>query len=95
MRGHRLLTAFVALSFIASGTSAWASYDQIQTSHAAQERSGQVLGEKLCATFGKLAALKPPAGNPVTNPARGYDQELHFTLDQLGADLGCRTGGTP
>jgi hypothetical protein len=56
----------------------------------AQQQAGVVLGQKLCTTFDRLAALKPPAGNPVTNPARGYDQKLHVTLDQLGTDLGCR-----
>ena len=37
-----------------------------------------------------VPVLKPPAGNPVKNPARGYDQELHATLSQLGPDLGCK-----
>ena len=48
-----------------------------------------MLERKLCQTFGELAALKPPAGNPATNPARSYDQQLHATLSQLGTDLGC------
>jgi hypothetical protein len=56
----------------------------------AQQRAGAVLGEKLCLTFGRLAALKPPPGNPETNPSRAYDQEQHATLDELGTDLGCR-----
>ena len=57
---------------------------------AEQQRAGVLLGEKLCITFGKLAALTPPAGNPLTNPSRAFDDELHATLDELGTDLGCR-----
>jgi hypothetical protein len=55
-----------------------------------QRQAGAALGRALCTTFGRLAALKPPPGNPVLNPARGYDQQLHVTLDQLGTDLGCK-----
>jgi hypothetical protein len=55
-----------------------------------QQQAGAVLGRKLCATFGALAALKPPPGNPRVNPARAYEQEEHATLDQLGTDLGCK-----
>jgi hypothetical protein len=44
----------------------------------------------LCTTFTKLAALKPPQGNPATNPSRAYLQGQHDTLDQLGTDLGCK-----
>ena len=61
-----------------------------QREQAVQHQAGLALGEKLCVTFGRLAALKPPAGNPAKNPSRAYDQELHATLDQLGTDLGCR-----
>ena len=41
-------------------------------------------------TFGKLAANKPPAGNPETNPSRAYEQRQAVILDELGADLGCK-----
>ena len=57
---------------------------------AAQKREGQIVVRALCITFTKLAALKPPAGNPATNPSRAYLQGQHDTLDQLGADLGCK-----
>ena len=60
---------------------------------AAQKRAGVILGERLCDTFGRLAALKPPADpDPSANPARLYEQDQHDTLDQLGTDLGCRAG---
>jgi hypothetical protein len=57
---------------------------------AEQQRAAVILGEKLCLTFGKLAALEPPPGNPMTNPSRAYLQAQHDTLAQLGTDLGCR-----
>jgi hypothetical protein len=62
----------------------------VHDSQAAQQRAGAVLEQKLCTTFGKLAALKPPAGDPATNPSRAFDDNLHATLDELGTDLGCR-----
>lgn len=61
----------------------------LQASHAAHQRADQLMVDKLCLTFGELGALKPPAGDPAKNPARGYDQELHATLIQLGTDVGC------
>jgi hypothetical protein len=57
---------------------------------AAQQRAGAELEEKLCDTFGRLAALKPPPGNPAANPSRAYLQNQHDTLAQLGTDLGCK-----
>lgn len=57
---------------------------------AAQQRAGRVLEAKLCTTFDSLAALKPPAGNPDSNPSRAYLQQQHDRLAQIGADLGCR-----
>ena len=56
---------------------------------AAQRRAGQVIEQKLCSTLGHLAQLKPPAGNPKTNPSRAYEQALYATLSRLGPDLGC------
>lgn len=66
-----------------------AAQRQAAAEQAAQRQQGAVLELKLCSTLGKLAALKPPSGNPATNPARAFDQSLHSTLAQLGPDLGC------
>ena len=55
-----------------------------------QQQAGAILGEKLCTTFGRLAALKPPSGSPAKNPSRAFEQSLHATLDELGTDLGCK-----
>ena len=56
---------------------------------AAQQRQGAVLEAKLCTSLARLAALKPPAGNPAANPARAFDQEQQAVLAQLGPDVGC------
>ena len=56
---------------------------------AAQQRQGAVLEAKLCTTLDRLAALKPPAGDPASNPARAYAQQEHAVLAQLGPDI-CR-----
>ena len=56
----------------------------------AQRRQGALIEAKLCSTLGRLAALKPPPGDPAANPSRAYLQAEHDTLAQLGVDLGCR-----
>jgi hypothetical protein len=57
---------------------------------ASQQRQAATVQRKLCTTMAELAALKPPPGNPATNPSRAYDQHLHATLTEIGADFGCR-----
>lgn len=64
-------------------------YNQNQ---AAAKQQGAKIVHSVCLTFDRLAALKPPPGNPTTNPSREYDQELHNTLAQLGPDLECGNG---
>jgi hypothetical protein len=97
----RAVAALLVLTLIAGGGNLWASWAEVHASQAAiqasyvreqksQQQAGAVLGRKLCATFGALAALKPPAGDPKTNPSRAYLQAEHDTLVQLGTDLGCK-----
>lgn len=95
----RAIGCLLALTLIMGGGNLWASWTEVHNATAAQQHeqvlqreAGVVLGRKLCATFGALAALKPPAGNPKTNPSRAFEQQLHVTLDELGTDLGCRRG---
>ena len=66
------------------------TYWSIGNAQQAQRQQGIAVERKICTTLAHLAALKPPAGNPVKNPSRAFDQDLHATLDQLGPDLGCR-----
>jgi len=93
---HAVRRALVFLFALAALLAALALFLTVRSagdSQAAQRAAAQAAEHKICVTLGKLAALQPPAGNPLTNPARGYDQELHMTLDQLGPDLGCPRNG--
>jgi len=63
---------------------------QASSELARQQQQGRVVERKLCTTLGRLAALKPPPGNPQTNPSRAYLQRQHDVLAQLGGDVGCR-----
>jgi hypothetical protein len=66
------------------------AYEAGQRHEQAEQRAAGVAVErKLCTTFGELAANRPPAGNPNTNPSRGYDQRNHKILDEVGPDLQC------
>jgi hypothetical protein len=42
-----------------------------------------------CDTVQLIARQQPPSGNPVTNPARGFDQKLHTDFLLLESRLGC------
>ena len=86
---RRAIVVLFCLNFALTAVGYFWLSDQAGASRAAQQHGGQVLEEKLCGTFGKLAALKPPAGNPETNPSRAYLQGEHMALDEIGADLGC------
>lgn len=62
----------------------------VNSTQAAAAQQGRIIEHKLCATFSKLAARKPPPGSPVTNPSRGYLQGQYATLNEIGPDLGCK-----
>jgi hypothetical protein len=94
----------VALTLIVGGGNLWSSYDQArsqaravlaaeQREQAEQRAAAAAVEAKLCRSFAKLAANKPPSGNPATNPSREYDQNNHAILDELGPDIGCKHGG--
>ena len=91
--------ALAAVNLFWTGHEVHASESAIQSGQARQQaeqrQAGVILGEKLCLTFGRLAALTPPPGNPQANPSRAYLQAQHDTLAQLGADLGCKQRSNP
>jgi hypothetical protein len=62
---------------------------QTKATQAAAQKTGAMVEQRLCSTLDLLAANEPPAGNPLTNPSRGYDQRNHEILSELGPDLGC------
>ena len=87
---RRALAALFMLSIALGGLGLFWTAWEVRAIQSAQQQQTRAVEQKLCATFGKLAALRPPAGNPAKNPSRAFDDNLHATLDELGTDLGCR-----
>lgn len=95
----RTAVILLILTLIAGAGNLAASFAEVHHANAvqqqqetAQQRQGRMIEAKLCSTLGKLAALKPPPGDPETNPSRAFDQSEHAVLVQIGTDLGCRAG---
>jgi hypothetical protein len=90
-RPLRLALVFLFVLSLAVGSAAYlAAIRYYHDSQASQQRQGAVIEQRLCTTLERLAALKPPAGNPAANPARAFDQEQQALLARLGPDVGCR-----
>ena len=84
--------AYVALTLVSailSGAALLGAISYYHAGQAAQQRQGAAFEAKLCATLGRLAALKPPPGSPAGNPSRAYLQQEHAVLAELGPDVGC------
>jgi hypothetical protein len=66
-----------------------------QAAQAAQKTAGLLIESKLCASLiplASLSTLKPPAGDPATNPARAFEQDLVAKLAplaNLASDIHC------
>jgi hypothetical protein len=95
LQGRAIVVLFLIGAAGGIGNLFWTAHE-VHAAQAAQtaeqsvqKQQGAVLERQLCSTLGKLAALKPPPGNPATNPSREFDQDMHSTLAQLGPDLGC------
>jgi hypothetical protein len=88
VQGRAVVVLFLIGVMVGMANLFWTAHE-VNATAAWQHRQDQAVAQKLCTTFGKLAVLQPPPGNPATNPSRAYDQELHSTLDELGTDLGC------
>ena len=86
-----LMFALAAVNLFWSWHLATASQAAQRAGQTAAQRQSAMVERKICTTMSRLAALRPPAGNPATNPSRAYLQGEHDTLVQLGTDLGCRT----
>lgn len=91
---RRALVFLFALAVVLAACGLFWTVRAVNASRAAQQSQGRAVERKLCTTFARLAALKPPPGDASRNPSRAYEQELHVTLDELGTDLGCRPGGS-
>ena len=84
------IAVLVAMGFLISAANLLFTAHYVNSTQAAARRQGELVERRLCTTLDRLAVLRPPPGNPVTNPSRAFDQHLHATLSQLGPDLGCR-----
>lgn len=101
--GTGLLIAFLLVLMIIVGVgNLWATYAYVssfKSQLASQQRvataAGQVVEQKLCTTFGNLAALQPPKGSQGTNPSRAYEQKLHAILAGVSDDINCPPVKTP
>lgn len=94
--GNLLWTAYEVSSATTAQQNQQASQQrQAAAEQAAQQRAGAEIVGKLCTSLAPLAGLaqlKPPAGNPDTNPSRAFEQQLVIKLTplaQLAPDLGC------
>ena len=86
----RSVVALFVLSLAVGSAAYLAAIRYYHDEQAAQQRQGAVIEQRLCTTLERLAALKPPAGNPASNPARAFDQQQQAVLAQLGPDVGCK-----
>jgi hypothetical protein len=92
----RAVVALLVLVLIVGGANLWGSWDQVHSFKeqlhaqqvAEQKAAAKEIGE-LCATFGKVAELKPPPGSQAQNPSRAYLQDEHADLARVVPDLGC------
>lgn len=93
--GYAIVFLFALSLLLAGANLLWTAHEVNQSGRAqareqaAQRRQGQVLERRLCTTLGQLASLRPPAGNPASNPSRAYEDAMHKTLSQVGPDIGC------
>lgn len=89
MSKRRAVISLVVVAFALLALNLLFTAHYVNSTQAAQRRQGLAVEHSICETLGKLAALKPPAGDPAANPSRAYEDRLHATLDELGPDLGC------
>jgi len=103
-RDRQMIAAGLVVVAVVGGLVAWVIVLTLQSSSqttelkadqaaiaagvAQQHRQAATEERKLCVSFGKLAALKPPAaGDPAREPAKVFLQGLHVRLDEIGADV--------
>lgn len=89
-RGAYAYVALMLMSLVLSGAALFGAVTYYHREQAAQQRQGEVFEAKLCATLGRLGALRPPPGSAVGNPSRAYLQQEHAVLAELGPDVGCK-----
>jgi hypothetical protein len=84
-----LLIVTVVGTLISSREQQDAYQTHLAQAHATRLAQEKAALDKFCRTFGKLAALQPPAGSPVDNPSRAYEQNQHILFLQALPEIGC------
>jgi len=95
---QRASAVLLLLVLVVGAGNLWATRQTVENAQAAarreqaaQARQGERELRSLCATFGGLASLQPPAGNAKANPSRAYLQHQHAKLAEVVTDLHCRS----
>ena len=83
-----VVSGFIIIAMALLG-SYFVTQTEINNAKNASANAAQMSEAHLCKTLNALKALKPPPGNPETNPSRAFDVQQHDVLAQLAADLGC------
>lgn len=96
---RRAVVVLFAMTFLLAGASILFTVTYYQREQSSQQRQdaqqaadqraqSAAFERKLCATLGRLASRKPPAGSP-SDLSRAYLQWQWSTLAELGPDVGC------
>lgn len=96
MIGKVIISILLALMVVVGIGNLWSTRNsvsqfkqQFAQQQSQQRASSQQEVARICGSFHKIAILRPPPGNPATNPARAYDQQLHAALASVYNDLEC------
>lgn len=95
LQGRAVVVLFLLAALFSASGWFWQAHQAREATAAqhaeqvAQQRQGAAIEAKLCTSLARLAALKPPPGDPAANPSRAFEDEQHAVLAQLGPDVGC------
>lgn len=92
---RRALVFLFALSLIISVGDLFWNAHQVNASRAANHRQNEITERKICTAISGLVVLKPPPGDPASNPSRAYLQGLHVRFTQISGALGCNRKENP
>lgn len=89
----KILSVCCAIAFLMNVGFSVIVGSEIKSQLEAQQREQQAIAHKeevrTCHDLGSFAALKPPVGDPSTNPSRKFDQGQHAIYVKLYTDAEC------
>lgn len=98
MRGRTglAIAGLLILVVLIGAGNLWASYAiaqntnaKFEAAQATAEKAGAKEVQALCADLSTMAAIQPPAGSPVANPSRAYEQAEHRAWVGLATSIRC------